>query len=188
MNEPNTRNAQFFSTHCILYFSALATQRTRLTALPTGQPGFLQVNPGSSRSTRVPPGQPGFLQISPGSSRSASVPPGQPGFLQVHPGSSISTRSARVPPGQPRLLQVNLGSSRFIQVFFRSARVPPGQLGEPEFLQVNLGVSALGQLKIHVSHCLQFCCHYEIVYLLSVSSVIRSSAFGMQMQTLSHCQ
>ena len=29
-----------------------------LTALPPGQPGFHQVNPGSSRSTRVPPGQP----------------------------------------------------------------------------------------------------------------------------------
>jgi len=64
--------------------SSFTHKQTRLTALPSGQPRFLQVNPGSSRSARV-------LPCKLGSSRSAWVPPGQPEFLQVSPRSSRST-------------------------------------------------------------------------------------------------
>ena len=110
-------------------------KQTRLTVVSPGQPGFLQVKPGSFRSTEVPPDQHGFLQVNPGSSRSTQVPPGQ-GFLQVNRGSS---RSTRVPPGQPRFLQVNRGSSR-------STLVP----------QVNPGEPAPDQSEIHITHCLHF--------------------------------
>jgi len=94
--------------------------------------------------------------VNPGSSGSTQV-------SQVNLASSRSTRVRQVNPGSSgstRVNQVNLGS-------FRSTRVHPGQ---PRFLQVNPGELAPDQSKIHITHCLHFRHHYEIVYLLLLVS------------------
>ena len=110
-------------------------------------------------------GQPWFLWVNPGES-------GEPGFIQINPRETGQPWFLWVNPGesgQPGFIQVNPGSSR-------STRVHPGQ---PRFLQVNPGELAPDQSKIHITHCLHFRHHYEIVYLLLLVSFFNGPVHQM---------
>ena len=85
-------------------------------------------------------------------------------FLQVNPGEPACCLTRNKQIRLTAFLQVNPGELACCLTRNKHTRLTA-------FLQVNPGEPAADQSKIHIIHCLHFHRHYEITYLLSVSSI-----------------